>query len=54
MLARCKKAGVPASMITVGGEAPHGFWMQPQWAADTVKQSAEFFHSVLDRLTTGI
>ena len=49
MLARCKKIGVPASLITIEG-APHGFWMQPQWAANTVKQSAEFFHSVLDRL----
>ena len=52
MLERCRKAGVAASLITVEG-APHGFWMQPQWAATTVKESAEFFHSVLDRLAAG-
>jgi acetyl esterase/lipase len=46
MLERCKKAGVRAELIAIKG-APHGFWHQPNWAADTINQAAEFFHDVL-------
>lgn len=48
MLERCRKAGVPAEMVTIDG-APHGFWNLPQWSAETIEKSARFFHSVLDR-----
>jgi pectinesterase len=46
MLERCQKAGARASLITLQG-APHSFWHQPQWAADTIAKSAAFFHEVL-------
>jgi pectinesterase len=46
MLAKCQGAGVRAALITLK-DAPHGFWNQPQWAADTIAQAAEFFHQVL-------
>jgi acetyl esterase/lipase len=48
MLTACKRAGVRASLITLKG-APHGFWHQPTWAADTITQAAAFFHDVLGR-----
>jgi acetyl esterase/lipase len=52
MLARCKKAGVAAEMVTIDG-APHGFWNLPQWAGETIERSAKFFHSVLDHVGSG-
>ncbi len=47
MLERAKQVGVRAELITIEG-APHGFWNQAKWAADTLENSARFFHSVLD------
>jgi pectinesterase len=52
MLERCKKAGVPADLITIDG-APHGFWNLPQWSAETIEKAAKFFHSVLDHAGSG-
>jgi arylsulfatase A len=52
MLERCKKAGVPAEMVTIDG-APHGFWNMPQWSAETIEKSARFFHAMLDRRSAG-
>jgi dipeptidyl aminopeptidase/acylaminoacyl peptidase len=52
MLERCKKAGVPADMVTIDG-APHGFWNMPQWSGETIEKSARFFHSALDHLGGG-
>jgi acetyl esterase/lipase len=52
MLERCKKAGVPADMVTIDG-APHAFWNMPQWSAETLDRAATFFHSVLDKMPSG-
>lgn len=52
MLARCRKAGVAAGMVTING-APHAFWNLPQWSGETIEQSAKFFHAVLDPRAAG-
>ena len=52
MLERYKKAGLSADLVTIDG-APHGFWNMPQWSAETIEKSAQFFHSVLDQLSAG-
>jgi len=46
MLQQCQKLGVLSSLIDLKG-APHGFWNQPKWAAETISQAAAFFHKVL-------
>ena len=46
MLELCQKVGVRSSLISLKG-VPHGFWNQPTWSADTINQSAAFFHDVL-------
>lgn len=48
MLELCKKAGARATLSTFKG-APHGFWNQPKYQADTIQQAADFFHDVLGR-----
>jgi acetyl esterase/lipase len=52
MLERYKKAGLSADLVTIDG-APHSFWNMPQWSAETIDKSAQFFHSVLDRIGGG-
>ena len=52
MAERYRKAGAPVTLYVVQG-GPHGFWKDPRWAADTLKRSAEFFHSVLDPIARG-
>jgi pectinesterase len=46
LLERYQKAGARASLVTYEG-APHGFWHQDKWSADTIAQAARFFHDVL-------
>jgi pectinesterase len=50
MLDRYKKAGLTADLVIVEG-APHAFWNMAQWSAETIDKSAQFFHSVLDRVS---
>jgi acetyl esterase/lipase len=45
-LAGYQTAGARRSLITLK-DAPHGFWNEPQWAADTIAQAAEFFHQAM-------
>jgi len=53
MLDRYKKAGLSAEMVTIEG-APHAFWNMPQWSGETIEKSAQFFHSVLDRVSASV
>ncbi len=46
MLARAKKAGVAADLVTLE-EAPHAFWNSAQYFQETIDRAAAFFNSAL-------
>jgi pectinesterase len=43
---KLKKAGVHVELVKIPN-APHGFWLQPQWFEETMTRAAKFFTETL-------